>query len=143
MRKTFSKYILSLTILLLGVANLYANTSALSFNLFDTTLNELTQEAKTQTDDDHLAFITSNSSDSEKHRKEYEERVTEEEFEEDISSSKKTTDQVQHKLASLLYAFLLDYHSSEQNHNCFSSHEQFSNLTSHTPIYIRLCVYRL
>ena len=140
MRKTFSKYILSLTILLLGVANLYANTLALSVNLFDTTLNELTQEAKTQTDDDHLAFITS---DSEKHRKEYEERVTEEEFEEHISSSKKTTDQVQHKLASLLYAFLLDYHFSEQNHDCFSSHEQFSNLTSHTPLYIRLCVYRL
>lgn len=143
MIKTFSKYLLSLSILLIGVAGLYANhhENGNATSTYVCYLQSLEHENNV-VEVEGLEYFKSNSSDSEKH-KEYEEKVTEEEFEEHLTSSKKSLGAGGNHFTSLLSAFLSDFYHLEQSTNCFYHYKQFFNHTNQTPLYIRFCVYRL
>lgn len=142
MIKAFFKYLLSLSVLLLGIANLYANHQENGQHSLLCYLEGIQQQTQLY-QEVGIDYLKSTPPDQEKHKKEYEERVIEEELEEYLSSSKKTADSSPQEFASLWYSFLLDYFTTTPTSNCPSTAGQFTHLTNHTPLFIKFCVYRI
>ncbi len=142
MIKAFFKYLLSVSVLLLGIANLYANQQENSQHSLLCYLEGIQQQTELH-QEAGIEYLKSTPLNPEKHKKEYEERVIEEELEEYLSSSKKSADNSHEHFTSLWYAFLLDYFHTEQTTKCPSTYGQFTHLTNHTPLYVKFCVYRI